>query len=502
MTGCADMETCLHSRFHHLLTGVGILLSENWIHVYPAPEGAVHNPDFSVRVRTPGEEWKPLFSYNVKVDMHNVRNASMVMFDCSGTVDIEVEYHPETVREAVIRPLSAGLHADIGGRSLSFTIDGPTLLSVEVNGERFHNLHIFANPPEEQLPDMEGGELLMLEPGLHNTEELQQQLEHNADGGSQRILFFRPGIHRLSEPLLHLPSCSTVYIPGGAVVYGGFVCDGVHDVTVKGRGILYMSDYEKNTFYRGFEIKYSSHIHIEGITVIDPPHYTVLLGQSEHILIRNLKSFSTRGWCDGIDMMACKQVTIEGGFLRTSDDCIAVYASRGEFRGDTRDVSVSGSILWADVAHPVNIGTHGDYDGEGDVIENIRFTALDILEHHEPQPDYWGCLAINAGDNNTVRNVAYEDIRIESFELGELFNLRVLQNEKYNPAPGKRIEQITFRNIHFNGTCMNPSHIEGYDEIRFVQDITFENVTVNGSVFQLEEPYVIIGKHAQGIKVL
>lgn len=136
------------------------------------------------------------------------------------------------------------------------------------------------------------------------------------------------------------------------------------------------------------------------------------------------------------------------------------------------------------------------------MIENIRFTELDILEHHEPQPDYWGCLAINAGDNNTVRNVAYEDIRIESFELGELFNLRVLQNEKYNPAPGKRIEQITFRNIHFNGTCMNPSHIEGYDDARVVQDVTFENVTVNGSAFQLEEPYVIIGKHAQGIKVL
>lgn len=477
------------------------MIMENQVQIYPAPEGAVHNPDFSVRVRTPGGEWTSLFSYNVKVDMHNVRNASMVVFGCTGTVEIEVEHHNGEVHEAVIRPLSAGLAGGISGRSLSFTIDGPKLLSVEVNGERFHNLHIFANPLEEQLPINEEGGVLILEPGLHNTEELQQQLESVPGSTATRTLIFSPGIHRLREPQLHLPSCTSVYVPGGAVIYGGFVCDGVHDVTIKGCGILYLSDFEKNTFYRGFEIKYSRNIHIEGVTVIDPPHYTVLLGQSEQIQIQGLKSFSTRGWCDGIDMMACQGVTIEGGFLRTSDDCIAVYASRGEFRGDTREVSVSGSILWADVAHPVNIGTHGDYDGEGDVIENIRFTDMDILEHHEPQPDYWGCLAINAGDHNTVRNVTYDDIRIESFELGELFNLRVLQNEKYNPAPGRGIEHIRFKNIHFNGACMNPSHIEGYDDTRVVKDITFENVTVNGSAFRLEEQHIIIGKHAYGITI-
>ncbi|MHA6530962.1 glycosyl hydrolase family 28 protein [Paenibacillus sp. BAC0078] len=477
------------------------MVSDNVILVYPAPEGAVSNSDFSVRVRTPGGEWEYLFSYNVKVDMHDVRNASMVMFDCSGTVEIEVEYSHGTIHDAAVRPLAAGIHCDFNGPGLSFTIDGPKLLSLEVNNDRFHNLHIFANPVGEDIPETSDREVLVLEPGWHKAAEVQRRLEQMPAAAGKRGLIFGPGIHRLDEPLLHLPSFTSVYIPGSAVVYGGFVCNQVHDVTVKGRGILYMSDFERTTYYRGFEIKYSRNIQIEGITVIDPPHYTVLLGQSEHIRIQNLKSFSTRGWCDGIDMMACQHVTIEGGFLRTSDDCVAVYASRGEFKGDTRDVSVSGSILWADVAHPTNIGTHGNYEGEGDVIENISFSDIDILEHHEPQPDYWGCMAINAGDNNTVRDVTYEDIRIESFELGELFNLRVLQNEKYNPAPGKVIEQVRFKNIHFNGTCMNPSHIEGYDDTRVVQDIAFENVTVNGSAFQLEESYIIIGNHTHNIKV-
>lgn len=472
------------------------------IKVYPAPEGAVGNGDFAVKVRTPGGEWRSLFSYNVKVDMHHVRDASMVMFDCTGPAEIEAVYTRGPVEQAVVRPLSAGLacckHHD---QLISLKIDGPRLLSLEVNGERFHNLHIFANPMETEVPDGSGAGVLLLKPDTHDTAELLRNLaQMPADGGSRRTLLFGPGLHRLLDDRLDIPSGTTVYLAGGAVVYGGLICDQVHDVTITGRGILYMSEFEKNTFYRGVEVSLSRNIRIEGITVIDPPHYTVLLGESERIQISNLKSFSTRGWCDGIDMMACSEVNIEGGLLRTSDDCIAVYASRGDYRGDTRNITASGTVLWADVAHPVNIGTHGDYEGEGNVIENLRFTDIDILEHHEPQPDYWGCLAINAGDNNIVRNVTFEDIRIEDFELGELFNLRVLRNEKYNPVPGRRIEQVLFKNIHYSGTSRNPSHIEGYDEDRWAGRITFEQVTVNGKAFGTKEEHLRIGKHVREIK--
>ncbi|RRJ67634.1 hypothetical protein EHV15_17700 [Paenibacillus oralis] len=434
--------------------------------------------------------------------MHEVRDASMVMFDCAGTVELEVSYHRRPVVSAVVRPLSNGLHCEIGGRRISLTLDGPRLLSLEVNGDRFHNLHIFANPIDTGHEAVSGGEVLVVQPGLHRTADILSRLDGLNTAAGKRTVVFGPGLHRLDESRLPIPSHTSVYIAGGAVVYGGLICDHVEDVAIRGRGILYMSEFEKTTYYRGVEVTFSRNILIEGITVIDPPHYTVLLGQSEHIRIRGLKTFSARGWCDGIDMMACRHVEIAGGFLRTSDDCVAVYASRGEFQGDTRDVAVSGSILWADVAHPINIGTHGNYESEGDVIEKLIFSDIDMLEHHEPQPEYWGCMAINAGDNNTVRDVTFEDIRIESFELGELFNLRVLQNKKYNPVPGKRIEQVRFKNIHFNGSCNYPSHIAGYDESRTVRNITFEQITVNGKPFELKEPYIIIGKHVHDVKAL
>ncbi|WHX47775.1 hypothetical protein QNH46_16705 [Paenibacillus woosongensis] len=105
--------------------------------------------------------------------------------------------------------------------------------------------------------------------------------------------------------------------------------------------------------------------------------------------------------------MASSDVEIDDVFLRTSDDCIAIYGTRWDYRGGTSRVKVRNSVLWADVAHPIMIGTHGDYEKEGDTIEDIVFENLDILEHHEPQENDWGAMAINAGDKNTVRNVRY-----------------------------------------------------------------------------------------------
>ena len=47
----------------------------NSLIVYEAPKGAIERNDFSVKVRSTGQEWQQLFVYEVKVDMHNVRSS-------------------------------------------------------------------------------------------------------------------------------------------------------------------------------------------------------------------------------------------------------------------------------------------------------------------------------------------------------------------------------------------------------------------------------------------
>lgn len=470
--------------------------------VYSAPAEATANPDYAVRVRLPDGEWQELFTYEVRVDMHHVRNSSMVTFDFAGVVEVEAVCRRGNPRHAEIRPKALGIVPRIEGDRILFRLNRPCKLSLEADGDRFHNLHVFANSMEQDAPRPEDSKVALIMPGTHSSADLVQRLGEGGDNGAESadVLYFAPGFHRLEEGLLPIPSGKTVYLAGGAMVVGSLLCKHVEDVTIRGRGIIFLRDIEKNTYWRSVQIDFSRNIRVEDIISVDPPHYSIHLGQSEQVAIRNFKSFSTRGWCDGIDMMSCRDIHIDDVFLRTSDDCIAIYGSRGVFKGDTRAVTVTNSVLWADVAHPVNIGCHGDHGDDGDIIEDIRFDQIDILEHHEPQDGYWGCMSINAGDKNTVRNVSFRNIRVEPFELGRPIDIRVLQNEKYNPHPGRAVRNIEFDTISFQGECPNPSVIEGYDETRTVDGVVFRNLRMNGQPVRTPgEGHFVIGKHVHHV---
>lgn len=474
----------------------------NKLILYEAPNGAIGRNDFSVSVRTPGQQWQQLFVYEVKVDMHNVRSASMVYFDMEGTVEVQVASLNQAVDHAVIRPLSNRIPYAINGSAIIFSLDRPRKLSIEINGERFGNLHLFANPIEENAPQPDDPNVLVLKPAIHRTEDIYRLAAAPVIPGGKTpdVIYFAPGMHYLEETILRISSNTTVYIAGGAVVVGSLICERVENVRIRGRGILYLSDFHRFSAYRGIRIVFSAQVSVEGIMTLDPPHYSIYIGKSEHIRIHNFKSFSTRGWSDGIDMMSSSNIEIDDVFLRTSDDCIAFYGTRWDFQGDARNLTVRNSIFWADVAHALMIGTHGDHDLNGDVIEDVLFENIDILEHHEPQHNYWGAIAINAGDKNTVRNVTYDNIRVEEFELGQLFDIRVVWNKDYNPVAGNRIENITFRNVSYNGKNANPNRIYGFDPDRGVEGVRFYNLRINGQlIMDAEAGNIDVNEFALGV---
>ena len=140
------------------------------------------------------------------------------------------------------------------------------------------------------------------------------------------------------------------------------------------------------------------------------------------------------------------------------------------------------SVLWADIAHPMNMGIHGyTGDGVGNRIENVTFRNIDVLEHDEDDPDYQGCMAICCGDMNRISNIRYEDIRVERVEEGRLFHVEIVYNSKYCSAPGNSVSDVVFRNIDCAGIGdLNPSLVKGYDTDRQVTGVLFENVRIGG----------------------
>lgn len=66
----------------------------NTLRVYPVPRGllySAHNDDYTVRVRPPGGKWQDLYEYHIRGDTDTLQNASLVYFDFSGSVEVEVE---------------------------------------------------------------------------------------------------------------------------------------------------------------------------------------------------------------------------------------------------------------------------------------------------------------------------------------------------------------------------------------------------------------------------
>ena len=150
------------------------------------------------------------------------------------------------------------------------------------------------------------------------------------------------------------------------------------------------------------------------------------------------------------------------------------------------------------------IGTHGDHAHEGDVIEEILFEDIDVLEHHEFQPGYLGVMAINAGDKNLVRNVTYRRIRIEPFEHGKVLDFQVKWNRDYNPAPGRGIWDILVEKVNImSGDGEEPSVIAGYSQEFSVRGIEIRDFYRDGRKAEsLEEARIVVGEYVGDVRMV
>lgn len=372
---------------------------------------------------------------------HNAEPTSVASFEAGFTKPVKVHIvinGSEPIQQVRVRPLSYNIQPVVNGREITFSLDRPRNLSVEINGDIFHNLHLFAN----------------------RTMAKPRKNKH--------LIYFGPGEHRLEGDSLAVPSGYTVFIDKDAVVKGFLSVWHAHDVKILGTGIVDPGHHE------GIMVRYSKNVLIDGPFTTQIP-----VGESDSVTIRNAKVMSWYGWGDGMNVFASNHVHYENVFCRTSDDCSTIYCTRKGYHGGCRDIRVDGAVYWADVAHVIMIGLHGDIE-KNEVIEDVVYNDVDVLDHAENQIDYQGVFGINNGDNILVRNVTFQNIRVEDFRRGNLFNLRVCYNKKYCHAPGRGIEDVTFRNISYNGENASMSIIAGYDSTRRVSGIHFENLSING----------------------
>ena len=459
------------------------------VFTYPAPQGAPLKHDYDVYVQPRGgKEWTRIDTYKAKVNApvgdnkHRISEISYAMFDFTGDVFVRVVTRGRKYHQARIRPDYRGTIANqLNDSTVQFLLFQPENLSVEFDGDITNNLLVFTSRPPVS----------------------KDEARREAERQGRQFICYEPGLYR--QDSIAVPSNTTVYLAGGAYFTGRFAIKDAHDVSILGRGIA-----RPERGFLGCYVYNSRNVLVDGLVVNTCP-----VGGSDGVTLHDVRSISFPGWGDGLNVFASSNVLFDRVFCRNSDDCTTAYATRKGFEGSVRNVRMRNSTLWADVAHPIFIGLHGAAAGPHpercDTVEHLVYENIDILCQSEPQVDYQGCLAINCGDNNLVRDILFDNIRIEQIHQGCLLQVKVGWNQKYCAAPGRGVEDVTFRNIRYYGQPPYMSVINGYDAEHQVRNIRFEGLKINGRAIYDTMPgkprwyqtadYVpiFVGNHVQGI---
>jgi len=429
------------------------------VHVWPMPSGETASSDFQVEADghpvfvsvahvAPASDqlrWKAMDYIPHSGDYYAV--ASFASFDMSGPVQtIRITYRDE-IKQAKILPTSYHMMPKIDGRTITFSLDHPALLTVEINGDITSSLHLFANPPEP-APD---------------------QTDTN-------ILYFGPGVYEVTNTI-RVGSGQTLFLAGGTVLRGvgrnGPVIE-MHgtNVTLRGRGIIDGSGcpiHSRNLLYI-----HADNVTVEGVTLRDSSTWNVPLRRSHGAIFENVKVFGCRANSDGFDICNSTDVTISGCFLRTLDDLIVVKSDRGQ--GPVRHVIAKNCVLWNQVAHALSVGAELREE-----VDDVLFTNCDVI--HDTGREW--TLRVYHCDSATVHNIRFENIRVE--ESRKLMSLWINKAIWSRDTERGHIQDVTFRNILATTADQPRVELMGYDVTHAIDHVLFDNVKINGQALTMGE---------------
>jgi len=353
----------------------------------------------------------------------------------------------EPITSAKVLPSSLRISPTIEGRRLTFSLAEPRHVTIEVNGNWVGALHLFANPPEVQVPRPD----------------------------DPNVIYFGPGVHEVAS--MTVGSGKTVYVAAGAVVKGTgdrrgpvFTLQGER-ISLRGRGIIDGSLCP--THSRNLLLVQGRDITIEGVIFRDSSVWTIPVRQSDRVTVQNVKLLGYRANSDGIDLCNSRDVTVEGCFLRTLDDLIVVKADKGQ--GPSARIVARKCVLWNEVAHALSVGAEIRED-----VNDVLFEDCDVI--HDKGREW--TLRVFHCDAARVSNIRFENIRIE--ESPRLISLWIGKFVWTRDPERGHIEGVTFKDIV--ATAERPRiELNGFDATHVVRDVVFQNIRVNGSPLTRED---------------
>ncbi|WP_407358837.1 LamG domain-containing protein [Microbacterium sp. LTA6] len=476
---------------------------------YPdPPEGTPSVSNFTARVRAPDGAFSNLFPYSARVMKSGESDVTtpvgFVMFDCSGPVELQITYTSGPVDSAKVWPQSYGIEPSIDGNVITISLTEPMNVVLEVNGDMYEALQVFANPIETDIPSRDDPNVMFFEAGLH------------AYGNDPRItretLPTHYGGGTATQDVIYVPSGTTVYLQGGAVVQaqiktnpfgtqpGWEQAPRTTDITIRGRGVIDVSrwcgdftnaDRSRNPEMPGIVIFNSDNVTVEGVVVVNPERQQINIHKSTHVTVDNFKGFTAMLEGDGIVSTGGNSyVTVKNSYLRTSDDALVSDASNDHISWDN-------VVIFGQKAHSMMTGVGNLY---GTPLDDFSATNIYIINHYEAEVVQNGVIGVAAGQEGLMRNMVFKNIVVERNSMGSLF--KVTPFAPWNSTSGN-IRNLTFQDIYYTtGPNEEPSLITGIDSTHTVDGVQIHNLVIDGrTASNIQDANLSVGEYAVGVRL-
>lgn len=430
---------------------------------------------------------------------------TLYAFEQTATLEILLPEETETV---IIKPREAAQKVTVQGNRLTVTTDQTLYFVIEPDGDIFGGLRVFLDRMQEKPLPKE--HILAFTDGIYTADNCE--FIHLNEQGA-------PVIDCVQDNTL-------IYIGSHAIVNAAIVLTGVKNVEISGNGILTTlnrcqgadSGFDGTYFLGLFREHAVPNLHIrsgcENILIrnilIDSEFRGIILRNSKQIHIQNVKIFTSTHNADGINAYNTCELSVDGCFIQSRDDCFCLYNSCDSIpwlhdEGATdiaavcRNVEFRNCLLMTN-CRPFVFGGHATgARNPRCLIENLHihdctiFETPALLNPNETFAFYWtSVFRILSQSEQIVRNLTFENITVEVTDgyCGKLFHLHVRNktDASYTECRGFCIENVLFRNITVRGNteelypsvilCREPEADETDAELPHISGISFENVTL------------------------
>jgi len=455
--------------------------------------GAAKSPLYTVTVGGVSAPVEKLTKYSPNMQVHYAHCS------LSGTTAADVAVTlSQSLGSYTLSPKSRNIATAKSGNTVTFS-SGPNYLIFNASGQEL--LFIFLDAGETTPPQLGDANVKNIadytvdNTGATLVTSKVQSAINAASGATQNILYFPPGKYKVGE--LALKSNMTLYLAGGAVIYGSDSTGDFNNVSgginIEGAQHALIRMYQiKNTKILGrgaldangtairaaglnanlLKIEQSSNITVDGIVARDPSYWNTLIYRSDTVTIQNYKVINHRpdgsnyNQTDGVDFDESTNSSLYNAFLYTGDDGMATKNEDSNGTINTKNITHEHIVVYNN-----SVGCKIGTKSMGQSMDSVTFKDVDVVKAGR-------AMTIEAYDTAVVSNTTFQDIRVEAAD-SMLINLALDQPPTWRTAADTGVYKDTyFTNVSSDVKSVISMH--GKSSSANITGVHFKNFTVAG----------------------